>query len=215
MIRRTQLAVLLLAALLAGRPVEAVDLVDEDRAPLRLFAQQGDQLGAVGEGRSAGQADLDLVLQLAGGQATTQDLAGRGIRCPTPLPGRDGDALRQLCGRPAVIVSGSVHYPRVPRPYWRDRIRKAKAMGFNCIGTYVFWNAHEKKPGVFDFSGNLDIAAFADGHIRGYSVTAEIFANMAEARQITYTAWDQIFTLGLAPVEQMKTVCRQVQELQS
>ena len=32
-------------------------------------------------------------------------LAGRGIRCPTPLQGRDGEALRQLCGRPAVIVS--------------------------------------------------------------------------------------------------------------
>ena len=32
-------------------------------------------------------------------------LAGRGIRCPTPLQGRDGEALRQLCGRPAVIVT--------------------------------------------------------------------------------------------------------------
>jgi len=64
-------------------------------------------------------------------------------------------------GKPAVIISGSIHYPRVPRPYWRDRIRKARAMGFNCIGTYVFWNAHEKEPGEFDFSGNLDIAAFA------------------------------------------------------
>jgi beta-galactosidase len=64
-------------------------------------------------------------------------------------------------GQPAVIISGSIHYPRVPRAYWRDRIRKAKAMGFNCIGTYIFWNAHEKKPGEFDFSGNLDIAAFA------------------------------------------------------
>jgi homoserine kinase type II len=32
-------------------------------------------------------------------------LAGRGIRCPTPLRGRDGESLRQLCGRPAVIVS--------------------------------------------------------------------------------------------------------------
>ncbi len=63
--------------------------------------------------------------------------------------------------KPAVIISGSIHYPRVPRAYWRDRIRKAKAMGFNCIGTYIFWNAHEKKPGEFDFSGNLDIAAFA------------------------------------------------------
>ncbi len=62
--------------------------------------------------------------------------------------------------KPAVIISGSIHYARVPRAYWRDRIRKAKAMGFNCIGTYVFWNAHEKKPGEFDFSGNLDVAEF-------------------------------------------------------
>lgn len=64
-------------------------------------------------------------------------------------------------GKPAVIISGSIHYPRVPRAYWSDRIRKAKAMGFNCIGTYIFWNAHEKTPGEFDFSGNLDIAEFA------------------------------------------------------
>jgi beta-galactosidase len=63
-------------------------------------------------------------------------------------------------GKPAVIISGSVHYPRVPRAYWRDRIRKAKAMGFNCIGTYLFWNAHERAPGEFDFSGNLDVAEF-------------------------------------------------------
>jgi homoserine kinase type II len=32
-------------------------------------------------------------------------LAGRGIRCPTPVRGRDGEALRELCGRPAVIVT--------------------------------------------------------------------------------------------------------------
>ena len=32
-------------------------------------------------------------------------LAGRGIACPTPVPGRDGKALRELCGRPAAIVT--------------------------------------------------------------------------------------------------------------
>jgi len=32
-------------------------------------------------------------------------LAGRGIRCPTPLRARDGEVLHQLCGRPAVIVT--------------------------------------------------------------------------------------------------------------
>jgi homoserine kinase type II len=32
-------------------------------------------------------------------------LAAKGIKCPTPLHGRDGKALRALCGRPAAIVS--------------------------------------------------------------------------------------------------------------
>ena len=34
-----------------------------------------------------------------------EHLAGRGLLCPTPLHGRDGRALRQLCGRPAAIVT--------------------------------------------------------------------------------------------------------------
>ena len=33
-------------------------------------------------------------------------------------------------------------------------------MGLNTISTYVFWNVHEPKPGVYDFSGMLDAAAF-------------------------------------------------------
>ena len=32
-------------------------------------------------------------------------LAARGIACPTPVPGRDGNALRKLCGRPAAIIT--------------------------------------------------------------------------------------------------------------
>jgi homoserine kinase type II len=32
-------------------------------------------------------------------------LAARGLACPTPLKGRDGKSLRELCGRPAAIVS--------------------------------------------------------------------------------------------------------------
>ncbi len=37
--------------------------------------------------------------------ALMEHLAEHEISCPTPLHGRDGTALRQLCGRPAVIVS--------------------------------------------------------------------------------------------------------------
>jgi homoserine kinase type II len=32
-------------------------------------------------------------------------LAAKGIRCPIPVHGRDGAALRELCGRPAAIVT--------------------------------------------------------------------------------------------------------------
>ncbi len=34
-----------------------------------------------------------------------EHLAGKAIPCPTPVHGRDGTALRRLCGRPAVIVT--------------------------------------------------------------------------------------------------------------
>lgn len=37
--------------------------------------------------------------------ALMEHLAARGIACPTPIKGRDGDALRELCGRPAAIVT--------------------------------------------------------------------------------------------------------------
>lgn len=49
-------------------------------------------------------------------------------------------------GKPYQIISGEMHYTRVPRAYWRDRFRKAKAMGLNTITTYVFWNVHEPRP---------------------------------------------------------------------
>ncbi|MEP6755842.1 MAG: beta-galactosidase [Chthonomonadales bacterium] len=66
----------------------------------------------------------------------------------------------QLDGKPYIIRSGEMHYPRVPRQYWRQRMHMAKAMGLNTICTYVFWNLHEQTPGKFDFTGNLDVAEF-------------------------------------------------------
>jgi beta-galactosidase len=65
-----------------------------------------------------------------------------------------------LDGKPFQVISGEMHYPRIPRAYWRDRFRMAKAMGLNTITTYVFWNLHEPQPGVYDFSGNNDVAEF-------------------------------------------------------
>jgi beta-galactosidase len=65
-----------------------------------------------------------------------------------------------LDGKPFQIISGEMHYTRVPREAWRARMKMAKAMGLNTIGTYVFWNAHEPQKGRYDFSGNHDIAEF-------------------------------------------------------
>ena len=43
-----------------------------------------------------------------------------------------------------------MHYPRIPHEYWRDRLKRARAMGLNTVSAYVFWNFHERQPGEFD-----------------------------------------------------------------
>ncbi|MCX2477089.1 beta-galactosidase [Pedobacter sp. MC2016-05] len=71
----------------------------------------------------------------------------------------DGNFL--LDGKPIQIHSGEMHYSRIPKPYWRHRLKMMKAMGLNAVATYVFWNYHEIAPGVWDFkSGNKDIAEY-------------------------------------------------------
>nr|XP_023026961.1 beta-galactosidase-1-like protein 3 [Leptinotarsa decemlineata] len=54
-----------------------------------------------------------------------------------------------------------MHYFRVPKNYWRDRLRKMRAAGLNTVETYVPWNLHEPRPGEFDFgNGNNDMSEF-------------------------------------------------------
>ena len=84
----------------------------------------------------------------------------------TALPAQASHTFRangdhfELDGSRFQVISGAIHYTRVPRAYWRDRLKKARAMGLNTVETYVFWNAHESSPGKFDFSGQNDIAEF-------------------------------------------------------
>jgi len=65
-----------------------------------------------------------------------------------------------------------------------------------------------------DKSKDMDIAAFADGHRKGYSVVAEIFANQDEAQRIAEDAWNQVFTLGQAPVDQIKIASQEINKAQ-
>lgn len=65
-----------------------------------------------------------------------------------------------LDGKPFRIFSGEMHYNRIPKEYWKDRLTKLKAAGLNTVCTYVFWNEHEPVPGKFNFTGNLNIAEY-------------------------------------------------------
>jgi ABC-type glycerol-3-phosphate transport system substrate-binding protein len=65
-----------------------------------------------------------------------------------------------------------------------------------------------------DQARDLDIAAFADGQINGYSVTAEIFPNMAAAQRLASAAWQEIFVLGQAPARRMAEVSQQIEAAQ-
>ncbi|XP_053570480.1 beta-galactosidase [Bombina bombina] len=63
-------------------------------------------------------------------------------------------------GVPFRYISGSIHYSRVPRFYWKDRLLKMRMAGLDAIYTYVPWNFHEQTPGLYNFSGDHDIESF-------------------------------------------------------
>ncbi|XP_047387747.1 beta-galactosidase [Sciurus carolinensis] len=63
-------------------------------------------------------------------------------------------------GQPFRYISGSIHYFRVPRFYWKDRLLKMKMAGLNAIQTYVPWNFHEPQPGQYQFSEDHDVEYF-------------------------------------------------------
>ncbi len=65
-------------------------------------------------------------------------------------------------GERIFLTSGAIHYPRIPRELWADRIGKAKAAGLNTLQLYFFWNVHEPEEGQFDFTGQADVAHFLD-----------------------------------------------------
>lgn len=67
-----------------------------------------------------------------------------------------------LDGQPLQIISGTIHYFRVVPEYWEDRLQKLKECGMNAVETYTCWNLHERKEGVFDFSGGLNLAQYLE-----------------------------------------------------
>ena len=72
----------------------------------------------------------------------------------------EGENTFLLNGKPFVVRAGELHFPRIPREYWEQRIQMCKAMGMNTICIYLFWNFHEQEPDKFDFTGQKDVAEF-------------------------------------------------------
>ncbi len=60
----------------------------------------------------------------------------------------DDDHFR-FDGRPVRLLSGALHYFRVHEAQWDHRLSMLRAMGLNCVETYVPWNLHEPSPGRF------------------------------------------------------------------
>ncbi|KAF2440847.1 glycoside hydrolase family 35 protein [Karstenula rhodostoma CBS 690.94] len=65
-----------------------------------------------------------------------------------------------LNGSPYQVIGGQMDPQRIPAPYWRDRLRKARALGLNTIFTYTFWNLLEPVQGRWDEEEAKGIAKF-------------------------------------------------------
>ena len=63
-------------------------------------------------------------------------------------------------GERRLILSGAIHYPRSTPAMWPELFRRSREAGLNTVETYVFWNLHERRRGVFDFSDRLDLRRF-------------------------------------------------------
>ena len=65
-----------------------------------------------------------------------------------------------LDGKPIKLISGAIHYFRMTPAQWTDSLYNLKALGANTVETYIPWNLHEPREGVYDFEGMKDICAF-------------------------------------------------------
>uniref|UniRef100_A0A8C0FGC3 Galactosidase beta 1 like n=1 Tax=Bubo bubo TaxID=30461 RepID=A0A8C0FGC3_BUBBB len=114
-----------------------------------------------------------LALLLVAGVLHTQ-VSQHGWRPPSTVPHLQASPLARSfqldyeedCfrkdGAPFRYISGSIHYARVPRPAWRDRLLKMYMSGLSAVQVYIPWNYHEPLPGLYDFAGDRDVEAFLD-----------------------------------------------------
>jgi len=81
---------------------------------------------------------------------------------------KDGNFV--LGGKPFFLYSGEIHYFRIPKNKWKDRLSKLKSAGFNTVSSYIPWIWHETQEGQKDFTGETcperDVLSFIDSRAR-------------------------------------------------
>jgi hypothetical protein len=97
---------------------------------------------------------LGLLTNVIGNPITYEDVRG------TPYTVSYDHRAITINGVRTMLISGVIHYPRSTPGMWPYLFQMAKNQGLNTIQTYVFWNYHEQKQGVLDFSGRGNLSKF-------------------------------------------------------
>jgi hypothetical protein len=103
-------------------------------------------------------------------------------------------------GRPFFGVSAEFHFSRLDSRMWDKELAKLKDAGVNVVSTYVFWNHHEARKGVWDFTGRRNLRRFVElcarhglfvivrmgpfdhGEVRNGGIPDWVFSQPCEAR---------------------------------
>lgn len=84
--------------------------------------------------------------------------------CSSSVELRDRRIL--VDGEPRLLLGGEVHYFRLARSRWRERLQQLTDCGCNTLATYVPWLWHELPDGSVDLTGHTheqrDLAGFLD-----------------------------------------------------
>jgi multiple sugar transport system substrate-binding protein len=129
-------------------------------------------------------------------RATLATTDGFGINADTRYPDAAWELLKFLIGKDYGRAMAETHF-----------LQPARASLVEEWARFVRAEYPEK-------AKEVDIAAFADGHLQGYSVITEIFPNQEAAQRIAFDAWDRLFTLGQVQVDAIESTAQQITDAQ-
>jgi len=123
--------------------------------------------------------------------ALMEHLARHGVACPTPVPGRDGIALRELCGRPAAIVTFLAGmWPRRILPFHCAALGRALAELHRAGASFPMTRAN-------DLSVDGWRRLFESSQTRAAEVQSGLAEELAEELVLLETVWPRDLPIGV------------------